>query len=203
MRIAVYGGTGMIGSRVVAEAASRGHAVTALSRRPAEAAEGVRAVAADAADSASASKVAAEHDVVVAAMAPSREPDSDLSAFARMIGALADATAPTRLVLVGGAGSLLLDGVRRVDTPEFPEVYKRESLATAAALDALVERGERVDWTCLCPAPVIAPGERTGEYRTGGDEAAGMSISAEDFAVALVDEIEQPAHRGRRFTVAN
>jgi len=60
-----------------------------------------------------------------------------------------------------------------------------------------------VDWTFLSPAPVIQPGRRTGTYQTGADSPAGESISAEDYAVALIDEIEKPAHRRRRFTVAN
>ena len=101
----------------------------------------------------------------------------------------------------GGAGSLEVDGVRLVDSPEFPDAYKSEALKGAATLSILREAADDVDWTYLSPAPVIAPGERTGSYRVGLDSPAGDRISIEDYAVALVDEIEKPAHVRERFTV--
>jgi putative NADH-flavin reductase len=205
MKIAVLGGTGMVGSRVVAEAASRGHQVTSVSRRgDAEPTPGITPLAADVSDSATVQALAAGNDVIVSAIGPSREPGGNPAAFADTLVQLARDAAATRLVVVGGAGSLLVaPGQRLVDTPEFPEMYKAESLAAAASFEALQQLSEAGDWTYLSPAPEIAPGERTGSYRLGGDNPAGSFISAEDFAVALVDEIEKPAHRGRRFTVAH
>lgn len=116
-----------------------------------------------------------------------------------LAGTLGDA----RLLVVGGAGSLLVNGRRLVDDPDFPEIYRAEALIAAEALDYLRGLAEGADWTFLSPAPVIQPGQRTGAYRVGADSPAGESISAEDYAVALIDEIDKPAHRRRRFTVAN
>ena len=209
MKIAVIGGTGMVGSRVVAEAVARGHAVTSVSRgrQSPEQAPGVGVRQLDVTDSAAVRDLAADHDVVVAAFGPSRVPGEDPAAFTATFADVADAVeaaGSTRLAVVGGAGSLFAaPGVRLVDTAEFPPEYKAEALAHAAALDALRSSDTGLDWTYLSPAPVIAPGERTGEYRTGLEEPVGMQISVEDLAVALLDELETPQHTRARFTVAS
>jgi putative NADH-flavin reductase len=205
MRIAVVGATGMIGSRIVTEAASRGHQVTGISRSAPNDRQGdVTYRPADISDSATATALAADHDVVVAAIGPSREPGGDPGAYVDTLTRLARDVRATRLVVVGGAGSLLAaPGLRLVDTPEFPEEYKAEALAAAAGLDALQRLDDAGDWTYLSPAPVIEPGTRTGAYNVADDSPAGEHVSAEDFAVALVDEIERPTHLRRRFTVAN
>jgi putative NADH-flavin reductase len=205
MKILVYGGTGRVGSAIVAEAAQRGHDVIATSRREPSNPLPANAVwrLGDAADSASVAKAATDVDVVVSALGPSREPDGDPFAFAGIVRGLADAVGPTRLLVVGGAGSLsAAPGVRLVDTPEFPEIYKTEALASAAALEELRNTDASVDWTYLSPAPVIDEGERTGSYRIGDDSPVGSFISFADYAVALVDELERPAHQRARFTVA-
>jgi hypothetical protein len=205
MKIAVIGATGMIGSRIAAEAASRGHQVTAVSRSG-QAADHPNVIgrAADITDSGVATELAAQHEVIVSAIGPSREVGGDPAAFAATLVQLARDLKTTRLVVVGGAGSLLTEsGVRLVDTPAFPEVYRAEALAAAASLEALRALNDAGAWTYLSPAPVIAPGERTGSYRLGSDNPVGERISAEDYAVALVDEIESAAHTGRRFTVAH
>lgn len=192
MKIALFGATGMVGSRIAAEAADRGHEVTALSR----------STGADMADAAAVRDAAATHDVVVSATGPSRtgEPHEPwLASVSTLIENAADA----RVLFVGGAGSLLTpDGTRLLDTDGFPEAYKAEATSGAAALDLFRAAPESLDWTFVSPAPVIAPGERTGSYTTSLDTPAGDFISAEDYAVALVDEIEQPQHRRRRFTAA-
>jgi putative NADH-flavin reductase len=202
MRIAVYGATGMIGSRVVAEALARGHEVTAITRSGGDVPAGAAAVRGDAGDADFAKRVAGEVDVVVSAIGPSRtggDPREYLAQLRTLVETLGDA----RLVVVGGAGSLLVNGTRLVDLPDFPEIYAAEALVVAEGLDYLRGLGDGVDWTFLSPAPMIAPGERTGTYEVGTDSPAGDSVSAEDYAVALVDEIEEPAHRRARFTVAN
>jgi len=205
MRIAVIGGTGMIGSRVVAEAASRGHSVTSVSRNgDSRELSNTVALKADATDLVAMRLLAADHDVIVSAIGPSREPDGDPSAFVTTLVDLAKALADSRLIVVGGAGSLFVaPGVRLVDTPEFPKDSRAETLASASALEALIALSDAGEWSYLSPPPMIAPGERTGHYVLGDDMPAGMSISAEDFAIAVVDEIEKPTHTGRRFTVAN
>jgi putative NADH-flavin reductase len=205
MKILVYGGTGRVGSAIVAEAAVRGHEVIAASRRaPSTIPPGVVWQQADASDAASVAKSAAEVDVVVSALGPSREPEGDPFAFAGVVRLLAENVATTRLVVVGGAGSLLAaPGVRLVDTPEFPELYRPEALATAEALEVLRTAGASLDWTYLSPAPVIEDGERTGHYVVGTDSPVGRFISFADYAIALVDEIERPAHQRTRWTVAS
>ena len=197
MRIAVYGATGMVGSRITAEARSRGHEVTGISRTGGE---GRRQ--GDAADKAFAADVAAGHDVVVSAIGPARGHD-DGTAFQDAITNLVATLGDARLVVVGGAGSLQVDGVALFDSPGFPPEYQTEARKSAAVLAALRELPATVDWTYLSPAPVIAPGVRTGTYATADESPAGETISAEDYAVALIDEIEQPRHRRARFTVAN
>jgi uncharacterized protein len=196
MKIAVYGATGIIGSRIVAEARQRGHEVTALARTSSPEVQ-----VGDLADAQDVRGVAAKHDALVSATGASRTgapADEWLDAVRTLIGS----AGTTRVLFVGGAGSLVVDGIRLLDTPEFPDAYKPEALAGAAALELFRAAPASVDWTFLSPAPVIAPGERTGTYVLGTDSPVGDSISAEDYAVALVDEIEQPAHRRARFTVA-
>jgi uncharacterized protein len=202
MRIAVYGATGMIGSRVVAEALSRGHQVTGITRSGGELPAGAVAVRGDAGDTAFTKSIAADVDVVVSAIGPSRT-GGDRREFLAQLANLAETLGDVRMIVVGGAGSLLVDGIRLVDQPGFPEIYRAEALIQAEAFDYVRELGDGVDWTFLSPAPVIAPGERTGSYKVGADSPAGEAISAEDYAVALLDEIEKPAHRRKRFTVAN
>jgi putative NADH-flavin reductase len=202
MRIAIYGASGMVGSRIAAEAASRGHEVIGVTRSGGELPAGVRAVQSNANDVASVKELAAEADVLVSAIGPSRT-GGDHQDFLDAIDNLATAVGgtETRLLVVGGAGSLVVNGNRVVDGPDFPTAYKAEALTLSQALDNLRATDESVSWTLLSPAFVIAPGERTGTFRLGLDEPVGDHISAEDFAVALVDEIDTPAHNRRRFTL--
>ena len=110
---------------------------------------------------------------------------------------------PGRRLVVGGAGFLEDgNGNRFVDGEGFPEDYKPEAKAFAQILDEY-RASEGLNWTMLSPTFEIAPGERTGKYNTALDTPAGEFVSAEDFAVAPIDEAEEPKHAGRRFTVAN
>jgi putative NADH-flavin reductase len=203
MKIAIYGATGNVGKHIVAEAAARGHEVTALSRHESPLPAGVPWQHGDINDIESVSAVTAAHDAVVTANGPSRVPGEDPFTFEGTIRGLVGALGTTRVLVVGGAGSLLAaPGVRLVDTPEFPEEYKPEALASAAALEFLRSTGEDVDWTYLSPAPVFPAGEATGSYVAGTESPVGSTISGEDFAKAVLDELERPAHRRTRFTVA-
>ena len=203
MKIAVYGATGNVGRHIVAEALARGHVVTALSRHEGELPAGAQWRHGDLSDTDAVGKVAAEHDAVVTANGPSRVPGEDPFAFRPLIEGVVAALGTTRLLVVGGAGSLeAAPGVRLVDTPEFPDEYKSEALASAAALEFLRSTGPDIDWTYFSPAPVFPAGEPTGRYVLGGDSPVGMTISGEDYARALVDEIESPAHRRTRWTAA-
>lgn len=199
LKIALFGATGMIGSRIAAEAARRGHEVTALVRNPqrvpADAAN-VRASQADLLDAASVAAAVRGHDVVASAYAPALDNTATLDAATRALVAGVREAGLKRLVVVGGAGSLeVAPGKQLVDTEGFPAAYKAVALAHREALNYYRTISE-LDWTFFAPAAMIAPGERTGQFRTGAGtliaDAAGTSrISAEDYATAFVDELEQ------------
>ena len=192
MKIALFGATGMVGSRIASEATARGHEVTSLSR----------STGGDLADPDAVRAAAQAHDVVVSATGPSRTGESH-EPWLAAVSTLIEQAGEARVLFVGGAGSLLTpDGTRLLDTDGFPEEYKAEATSGAAALDLFRAAPESLDWTFVSPAPVIAPGERTGSYATALDTPAGDFISAEDYAVVLIDEIEQPQHRRQRFTAA-
>jgi uncharacterized protein len=201
MKVALIGASGNVGSRVLAELSSRGHAVTAIARHPEKisARAGVTPKAGDVHDKASLVTLLAGHDVVISAVRFSAS-DPKL-----LIAAMKEARVP-RYLVVGGAGSLeVAPGKKLIDTPNFPEAYKPEAGAGGVFLQLL--RGEKdLDWTFLSPSALIGAGERTGKFRLGGDQLltapdGKSSISYEDYAVALVDELEKPAHARRRFTV--
>lgn len=212
-KIALFGANGTIGSRILDEALARGHEVTAVVRDPAKitrSGPGLTVITGDALDAASVAAAAEGQDVVVSAVgggdgpghvATIRPSAEALVAGVRTLGA----DAP-RLIAVGGAGSLRTpDGKQVWDAEGLPEFLLQIMHAHGDALDYYRTVSD-VRWTNLSPAALIEPGTRTGDYRTGREDlvtaADGSSrISAEDFAVALVDEIERPAHIGERFTV--
>jgi len=110
-----------------------------------------------------------------------------------------------RILAVGGAGTLLIDGVRSMDRPDFPKAYEGGARSTAVIKELLREE-PGIEWTFLCPSMVVMPGQRTGRFRLGLDDmltaADGSStISLEDYAVAMIDELERPSHTRLRFTV--
>jgi putative NADH-flavin reductase len=201
MKIAVIGATGHVGSRLVDEALSRGHQVTAVarnaSRLPPD--EKLAFSGADATDPEQLSRALAGHDVVISAT-PFRQvkPESLIGAVRR--------SGVKRYLVVGGAGSLEVSpGHALVDSPGFPALYKEESLAGKAFLEAL-RKVDDLDWTLLSPSALFTDGKRTGVFRLGHNSlltaADGKSwISFQDFAVAMFDEVEHPQHIRQRFTV--
>ncbi|MER6299623.1 NAD(P)H-binding protein [Kitasatospora sp. NPDC001539] len=208
--IAVIGANGSIGSAVVTEAAARGHDVTAVVRDPARYRGGTASVErGDVLDPADVARVARGRDVLVSAVGGGDGPGHaaliEPAARSLVEGLRALGDAAPRLVVVGGAGSLeTAPGVRVWDAPGLPEPILQIMHAHGAALDYFRTVSD-VRWTVLSPSAEIGPGERTGRYRTGLEQllsdAGGRSrISVPDYAVALVDEIEQPEHIGERFT---
>jgi putative NADH-flavin reductase len=215
MKIVLFGATGNIGQRIAREALQRGHEVVGVVRDPdrAQAPDPrVALVRGDATDAESVAAVASGADAVVSAISPRPGahglPAPSLAEAARALIAGARKAGTKRLVVVGGAGSLeVAPGKRLMDLPDFPEPYMAEAVEGADALDVYRGEGEGLEWTFVSPAAEIGPGERTGHYRTTGDafltDASGHSrISYEDYAVALVDELERKAHPGRRMGVA-
>ncbi|MGG4776018.1 NAD(P)-dependent oxidoreductase [Alcaligenaceae bacterium 429] len=198
--IALLGATGQVGSRILQELVNRGHTVTAIARRPERvpALSGVTAKAGDVKDIEALTQLLTGHDVVISAI---KFLDSDTHT---LIAAVQAAGVP-RYLVVGGAGSLeVASGQRLVDLPAFPEEYKAEAIKGAEFLD-LLRREQALDWSFLSPSAEFVPGERTGVFRIGGDQLLhsdeGSRISFEDYAMALVDEVERPAHSRQRFTV--
>jgi uncharacterized protein len=200
MNVALIGATGTAGSRLLAELIRRGHTVTAIVRHPEKvpAQPGVTAKKGDVFDPQGLADLLKGHDAVISSVHfTASDPRKLLEAV--------QASGVKRYLIVGGAGSLeVAPGVRLIDTPNFPEAYKAEATAGAAFLDLL--RGETgLDWTFLSPSALFVAGERTGKFRLGKDQllanAEGSRISFEDFALALVDELEKPAHPRQRFTV--
>lgn len=201
-KIAILGITGRAGSRIAHELLQRGHTVTGIARNVAAVAprDGLTVTAGDATKADALAPLLRGHDAVISATRFDGGSDA-----ATVVAATRDAGVP-RLLVVGGAGSLeVAPGVAVVDTPNFPEAYKAEASAGRVFLNAL-RREKALDWTFVSPSAVFEPGERTGQFRIGGDgllsDAAGHShISMEDYAIALVDEIEVPKHSRQRFTV--
>ena len=201
MKIAVIGASGNAGSRIAAELARRGHSVTAIARHPEKiAAEAkVTATKGDLMDQAALTGLLAVHDAAISSV------HFLASDPLKLIGAARESKV-ARYLVVGGAGSLeVAPGVRLVTTPGFPVAYKAEAEKGAAFLD-LLRAEKELNWTFLSPSALFTAGERTGKFRLGTDQlltaADGKSsISFEDFAVALADEIERPAHIRQRFTV--
>jgi putative NADH-flavin reductase len=191
----------MVGGRIVRESLRRGHDVTAISRTGAPV-PGATPRSADLADARIFAEVARDNDAVVLATVPSRTGGDHGEWLSSMNMAFSNAGS-ARLLVVGSVGALEVNGVRLCDSPDFPEPYRPEARTMAAAYDAVRAAPEMLDWTMLAPAPVLRAGERTGHYVTADDAPAGSAISAEDFAVAMLDELEIPAHRRARFTVAN
>jgi uncharacterized protein len=201
MKIAVVGASGNAGSRIVAELARRGHTVTAVARHPERIATqpNVMAKRGDVLDQGALTQLLAGHDAAISSI---HFLDSDP---AKLIGAVKDSNVG-RYLVVGGAGSLeVAPGVRLVTTPGFPVAYKAEAEKGAAFLDRLLQE-KQLNWTFLSPSALFTAGERTGKFRLGTDQLLTASdgkswISFADYAVALADEIDRPAHIRSRFTV--
>jgi putative NADH-flavin reductase len=214
MRVVLYGATGTIGSRILTELLSRGHVVTAVARDPLKLAarNNLTVEKGDMLDADNIAKVAKGSDVVVSSYGPpsgAQGPDPTkvnqlVDATRALIAGVRRAGAP-RIIMVGGAGSLeVAPGLQIVDAPTFPDAYKPVALAHRDAYYVL--RESDLNWTYFSPAMMIQPGERTGKFRLGkdalvSDDKGNSSISAEDYAVALVDEVEQGRHTKQRFTI--
>lgn len=198
--IALIGASGQAGSRILKELSDRGHHVTAIARNPEKIASlpHVTAVKGDVYDEQGLAGLIAGHDAVISSVHyTASDPDLLLAAVR--------ASGVKRYLVVGGAGSLeVAPGQRVVDLPSFPEIYKAEATKGAAYLD-LLKTVDDLNWTFLSPSAEFVAGERTGTFRLGKDTLLsnehGSRISFEDYAIALVDEIENPAHIRERFTV--
>jgi hypothetical protein len=169
-------------------------------------ASGVKAIKGDVTDKASVAATAQGADAAISAFSPPHDsPGTVVDAVRSLLAGLATAGV-RRLIVVGGAGSLEISpGVQLIDTPEFPDAWRGIALAHRDVLPVLKESD--VDWSYFSPAALIEPGQRTGKFRVGGtrlisNDHGESRISAEDYAVALVDELENPRNLRKQFTAA-
>jgi uncharacterized protein len=200
MKVVLIGASGQAGSRILAELTRRGHSVTGIARHPEKiaAAPGVTAKKGDVYDKDGLAALLKGHDVVISSVHFS-------ASDPKLLIEAVQASGVKRYFVVGGAGSLeVAPGVTLVSTPEFPAIYKDEATKGGEFL-GLLSQEKSLDWTFLSPSAMFVPGERTGKFRLGKDQLLtndkGSSISFEDYAIAMVDEIEKPVHSRQRFTV--
>lgn len=216
MHIVVFGATGNIGQRIVRESLERGHSVTGVVRDPSAVQSPdprVRLVKGDATNAESVAQVARGADAVVSTISPRPNarglPAPSLVDAARALIAGLPKAGVRRVLFVGGAGSLeVAPGQQLMDQPGFPAAYRAEATEGRDSLAVWREEAPaELDWTYLSPAAEIGPGRRSGEYRISGDqfivdEKGHSRITFEDYAVAVLDELESPKHVGQRFAVA-
>jgi putative NADH-flavin reductase len=203
MKIALIGATGGIGSRVLDEALSRDHSVTATSRDPAKtltARPGMTVKAANTADVAATASTLKGHDAVVVSVKWNEADIHQVLDAIRKSGV-------NRCLFVIGAGSLIRkDGRTHFEHMAEKGIQPPTSKPAALAFDEM-KKATDLDWTAISPAASIQPGERTGKFRLGldhlvEDDNGESRISREDFAIAILDELEKPQHIRRRFTAA-
>jgi putative NADH-flavin reductase len=213
MKLFLIGGTGNVGREILAEALSRGHQVTALTRDPAKLAgkAGVAPVKGDIQDSATLATQIAGHDAVIVSYNPGwMDPEAREKTVsgAESVMAAARKAGVKRLFFVGGASSLeTAPGVQLFDRigANMPPTVKGAVIGAREVLYAL-RKVDDLDWSFFSPAETIKEGPRTGKFRLGGDQlvvgADGVSwISRADFAIAVIDDIEKPQHIKKRFTI--
>ena len=213
MKVAIIGATGFLGKNLVNEFTTRNHQVTAISRTAQESdKENLKYVAVDVLDIEALAEVLKGNDAVVSAFNPGwTNPNiyADFLAGAKAIQEAVKRSGVKRLITVGGAGSLYINGNQLVDGPDFPAEIKPGAVAAREYLDIIKEEKE-LDWAFFSPAIEMHQGittGRTGNYRLGlenpvfNDENRSI-LSGEDVAVVLADEVENPRHHQVRFTAA-
>jgi putative NADH-flavin reductase len=212
LKLVIYGGSGNIGQRIVREALDRGHQVIVVSRDPSRVKvthDRLTVVQGNVLEPDKVTQQIRGQQVVVSAIGADRANNPDYGIYKKAGESLVTALRKLgaqgpRLIVVGGAGSLEVSpGVLLIS--QIPERFRAEIQGQKDALDYYRTVSD-VKWTYFSPAGSIAPGQRTGKFRLGGDQlitdTKGESrISTEDYAVALIDEAEKPQHVGKRFTV--
>src|SRR5215467_11960777 len=211
MKIVLIGATGFVGAAILQEALNRGHQVTAIVREPEklQADSKLRAQNGDVYKEDEVARFVAGHDAVISAFNPGWSNPDIYNLMLKGTRAIIDGAKKAgvkQLLFVGGSGSLeVKPGVQGVDLPGFPAQYKQGALATRDALK-LLRQETALDWSVLSPSADLFPGERTGRFRLETNQllrdAKGESrISLQDFAMAMIDEVEKPNHIRQRFTV--
>jgi hypothetical protein len=213
MKVAVVGATGNLGNKIMVEALLRGHDVTGVARTASAQLAPMPKLKlkdADVSDVKMLGEALKGHDAIIHAVSPGpTAPDvfNSFVALHKAVIAAIKASGVTRVLAVGGAASLkLADGTVFLDSDQWPAQFNKDAVKGTRELMYLLKDEPQLDWVFLSPSVFLEPGKRTGKYRTGKDhilfDANGRShISREDFAVAMIDELERPAHHRERFTV--
>lgn len=212
-KVALIGASGFVGSALLKELVARGHQVTAIVRNPEKVkvqADNVKVVKADATDPATLAELAAGADAIISAYNPGwgnpRQYEENLENYPKILEG-AKRSGVKRLQIVGGAGILYVKpGVRLVDTGTLPDAWVPAVKSCSEFFLNTLSKEDGIDWVYFCPAGNLEPGERTGKFRLGKDDlivdSEGNSrVSVEDYAVAMIDELEKPAHHKENFTI--
>jgi putative NADH-flavin reductase len=213
MKIAIIGASGFVGSAILTEALERGHLVSAIVRNTdlLPVLSRLSALKGNVFDVAATAAQLKGHDAVISAFFIGRNEEIADICQANIDGtkaiiAATKAAGLNRILIVGGAGSLeIAPGVQLVDTPQFPQEIRPKALAAREALQ-LIRQEQELEWSYISPSPILKPGEKTGHFRIGGEQVlmtgqGPTDITLGDLAVAILDEIEQPRHIRKRFTV--
>jgi hypothetical protein len=213
MKVAVIGVTGNVGNKIMIEALLRGHEVTAIARNATAKLSPLPNLTlfnVDVADTKALADALRGHDAIIHAVSPGPAASDVYDKFVALHKAViagAKLSGVKRFLGVGGAASLKLpDGTVFLDSDQWPEQFSKEAVKGTRELMYLLKQEPELDWVFLSPSVFLEPGKRTGKYRVGKDhilfDADGRSnISREDYAVAMIDELERPAHTRERFTV--
>lgn len=216
MKVALIGATGFVGSKILAEALRRGHKVTAIERRSRRLVPhpNLTVISADVLQRDELAKILRGHDVVISSFNPARGAAGPevFHKFVRGNRAIITATKKSgvkRFLAVGGAASLKTPaGIEFLDSPEFPAAFEafKPGIRGTRELYYMLKQEPGLDWVFLAPSVMITPGQRTGKFRLGKDhvlydEKGASRISLQDYAVAMIDELEHPQHHHERFTV--
>lgn len=214
MKVVVLAATGQAGRTVLSELILKGHEVTAVARSPEKLPSSITTVKDDLSDESRIAEIIKGADAVVSAYGPAKDDsrfftdESYTDELARVTQRVINAVRSAgvrRLVMVGGAGSLWFSpGVSVLNSGHWPENLKPIAISHTRAFAAL--RASDINWTYFSPPMLIAPGVRTGKFRLGGDDLivdknGSAWVSFEDYAIALVNELEKPAHERARFTI--
>jgi putative NADH-flavin reductase len=205
MDVVLFGATGKAGSRILQELLSRGHQVTAVARDTSRLPSNVKAMQDDLSNVENIASIIQGKDAVISAYAPPQDNTDALHGVTERQIAAVKRVGDIRLIVVGGAGSLeVAPGVTLLASGHLPAEWL--SIATSHANALKILQASDIDWTYFSPAAFFGPGDRTGKFRLGkndlvADSQGNSRVSMEDYAIALVDELEKPAHQRARFTI--
>jgi putative NADH-flavin reductase len=211
--IVLIGASGFVGSAILKEALSRGHKVKAVVRNPGKITlknQNLTVEKGDVSSSELVSKLCKGADTVISAYNPGWTNPEIVSETLKNYPAILEGVKKSgvkRFLVVGGAGSLFVSpGLRLMDSGVIPETYLPSVRALASFYLENLSSEKNLDWVFFSPAGTIAPGERTGIFRLGKDDLikdseGNSGISVEDYAVAMINEVEKPVHHRERFTI--